>query len=60
MTEARKYRLTYQPSEGWDCTVWEKTAEEFLAPQGPDDTLLSWMFREADKRGLDFSLENLS
>ena len=44
------YRLTYESSPG-NLTVWEKTAEELLVPNGATDSLLDWMLRESDARG---------
>lgn len=56
------YRLEYDASTEGDGSmpvVWEKTAEELLVPNGPDDTLLSWMLRECDRRGGHFRLERI-
>ncbi len=54
---SQRYRLIYEPSEGWPLTEWDKTADELLTTQG-DGTLLEYMLREADKRGLSIRLES--
>lgn len=52
---ARKYRLTYQPTEGMEAQ-WIKTLDELLVPNG-SEPLLVWLLKECDERGLDFKLE---
>jgi hypothetical protein len=42
------YRLTYDSGAG--ITVWEKTLDELLAPNG-SETLLDWMLRESEAQG---------
>lgn len=51
------YRLTYEAGGG-KITVWEKTLEELLVPNG-DEPLIIWMLRETDARGSRFELERL-
>lgn len=43
------YRLTYDSGAG-GLTVWEKSMEELLTPNG-NESLLDWMLRETDERG---------
>ena len=51
------FRLTYESHPGM-LTVWEKTMEELLVPNGPEDTLLDWMMRQVvARRGKTFTLE---
>jgi hypothetical protein len=42
-------RLTYDAGVGTP-VVWEKTAEEFLVPNG-DEPLIAWMLRSSAERG---------
>lgn len=54
--DGRLYRLTYDAGLG-SLTVWEKTLAELLVPNGIE-SLLVWMLRQADERGLSISLES--
>ena len=51
-------RLTYDSGTGDGYTVWEKTLEEFLTPNGTE-SLLVWMLRELQARGAYFRLESI-
>jgi hypothetical protein len=56
----RRYRLTYQAfSSQQDPTVWEKTLDELLVPNGRE-SLLVWLLRQADEYGLEIRLEAIS
>ena len=52
----QKYRLTFDPGTG-NLVTWERTAEELLVPNGPNESLLDFMLRTADERGLPITLE---
>ena len=52
------YRLTYQPAPGMDETVWEKTADQLLVPNGTVP-LIVWMYQTAAERGLTIRLEEM-
>ena len=46
-----RLRLTYEAAgPEYPPTVWEKTAEEFLVPNG-DEPLIAWMLRTSAERG---------
>lgn len=52
----QKYRLTYDPGTG-ELVTWIKAAEELLMSNGPNETLLDYMLRTCDERGLPITLE---
>jgi hypothetical protein len=52
----QKYRLTYDPGTG-ELVTWIRTAEELLVPNGPNETLLDYLLRTCDERGLPIMLE---
>jgi hypothetical protein len=52
--EPRKYLVTYESSPG-HITQWVKTLDELLMPNGTE-SLLDWMLRESDARGLSFEM----
>ncbi|HEY5785253.1 MAG TPA: hypothetical protein VIT65_10790 [Microlunatus sp.] len=55
-----RLRLVYESSPGMEPTVWEKTAEELLVPNG-EDSLIGWMLRtSAERNSQTFSLEVIS
>jgi len=55
-----RLRLTYEPGPEMMPQVWEKSAEEFLVPNG-EDSLIGWMLRQSAERGSQtFTLEVIS
>lgn len=54
----RTYTLVYRPAPDMPLQLWEKTLEELLVPNG-DESLLVWMLRTADERGLYIRLESV-
>lgn len=54
----KRYRLTYQAAPGWEDTVWERTADELLVPNGTVP-LIVWMYQTAAERGLAIKLEEV-